>query len=602
MKYVPPLIESTLPNRYQRIKPKIKFASAKIINLLSRAFWYAALPISLILVLLTLNAESLADQLSEPAQVQTPRVHWQLRDNPEFAMQGFDDSDWPVYEGLREQPDSIFWIRAQFTIDGNFVRSNNNTLNLSGTGAFDIFLDGRLLGSSGIVGATPEGEKPGALQSKFGVPLEFIGVGNHVLAIRASAHHLNDPTEFNVSYRFEPTSNSYSRSYLNLILLGVTLAAIGILSTFFAASGLTARRRRVFVTTIIIATSVALITGVETAKEIGSITYTWRESTEWLLASSAILIFVCMPLMLLTRLAFLNWRYWLSGLLIVVLVSGPDWPSLAYEHDVRVFISLCIFGLAICASAPMAERRVAIYYAVALGICLIGIIVDPNYKFLFLVTLTLLLAIGFVIDIRSQELSARQAQLAAVRLEAEMLKRNLQPHFLMNSLTAITEWIETSPKDAVIFIQNLADELRFLISFSGKKLIPLKDEMELCRAHIRTMGMRYKKTLDLETVGLTGNETIPPGVFHTLLENALSHNRYDNEVTIFMLQKTIIGCEINYRMSTPLGKATQHSKRSTGSGLKYIKSKLQESYPNRWSMNSQPRHGHWVTELRIKDQ
>ena len=86
----------------------------------------------------------------------------------------------------------------------------------------------------------------------------------------------------------------------------------------------------------------------------------------------------------------------------------------------------------------------------------------------------------------------RSKAMQSLRLEAQMLRRNLQPHFLMNSLTLIVEWVETQPKLAVKFIDALADEFRLLNTMSQKKLVPWSTEMALCQKHFKIMQYRYQ--------------------------------------------------------------------------------------------------------------
>ena len=57
---------------------------------------------------------------------------------------------------------------------------------------------------------------------------------------------------------------------------------------------------------------------------------------------------------------------------------------------------------------------------------------------------------------------AQAAQLAAARLELELLKKNIQPHFLLNTLATIMETIEEGPKTAAALVESLAGEFRIL--------------------------------------------------------------------------------------------------------------------------------------------
>lgn len=552
--------------------------------------------LSLIVFGLSVAVASSMERTNHSASVAT----WNAGDKQSWALKDFDDADWSKFVGLSKSTKGIFWIRQPIIIDSDNLISPNNVINIKGTGAFDVYFDGKLLGSSGIVGAARQDEKPGALQFDLGLPRDFLKNGDHVLAIRASANHLREASDFTVSYQLRSADQTFTRKSLNLILLGVVLAAIVIVSVYNAASSVSRQQPKVFVSTLAVALGISSISAIEASEALGFTLYSWRFAIDLVAASAALLIFFVLPILLLLRFSIERWKFWFAGLVLPLAFSAFEWGDLAYEHDTRVFISLSAYCLAICAYASSKGMKQANYYAISLCICLLGILIDPESMHVFLVALAIFLALGFALDIRAQELSAQRSQLAAVRLEAEMIKRNIQPHFLMNSLTAITEWIETAPTEALRFIHGLAEEFRSLSKLSGQKLVPLTDEIELCQTHLLLMGMRQKKMFHLETNGLNGNETVPPGIFHTLIENAVSHNRYRGEKTVFEIDKFKTDDETQYIFHAPMGIITDHKKHSTGSGVKYITSRLEESYPGRWQFTSQEVDGHWVTKITLK--
>src|SRR3546814_17345028 len=65
------------------------------------------------------------------------------------------------------------------------------------------------------------------------------------------------------------------------------------------------------------------------------------------------------------------------------------------------------------------------------------------------------------------------ARYAAQRLELDLLKKHLKPHFLMNTLTALAGWIEETPHTAVRLFGALAEEFRTLVDVSGWACVPL---------------------------------------------------------------------------------------------------------------------------------
>src|SRR5262249_47651749 len=133
------------------------------------------------------------------------------------------------------------------------------------------------------------------------------------------------------------------------------------------------------------------------------------------------------------------------------------------------------------------------------------------------------LTAAVALNVRDERRKAREVQLAAARLEIELLKKNIQPHFLLNTLATLVEVIEREPKTAVTPIQALAGEFRILARVSGEKLIPLAQEIELCRAHLDVMSLRKGAACALRVTGARDDDPVPPALIHTLVENGLTH-------------------------------------------------------------------------------
>src|SRR3546814_13376856 len=115
---------------------------------------------------------------------------------------------------------------------------------------------------------------------------------------------------------------------------------------------------------------------------------------------------------------------------------------------------------------------------------------------------------------------------AAQRLELDLLKQHLKPHFLMNTLTALAGWIEESPHPAVRMVDALADEFRTLVDVSGRALIPLAAELALCRAHLAAMGFRRDQAFVLDARLDQDSPAVPPAVLPPLFEKAFTHGSH----------------------------------------------------------------------------
>lgn len=209
-----------------------------------------------------------------------------------------------------------------------------------------------------------------------------------------------------------------------------------------------------------------------------------------------------------------------------------------------------------------------------------------------------------------------KAELRSSRLETEMLKRILQPHYIMNSLNAVLEFIEQSPKNSIGFIKELSDEFRSFLDYSDKRLISVKEEIALCKRHLKIMEYRKQKKYLLKNDIVNMNEQIPPAIFHTLIENGVTYNLNNSDSVCFLIseqifkkgKKFIITVNYNGNCTTPTKdeeikikeQFNNYSKDITeGTGLKYIRSRLTETYGNNWKLDFYGNKTVWVTEIEI---
>jgi hypothetical protein len=268
--------------------------------------------------------------------------------------------------------------------------------------------------------------------------------------------------------------------------------------------------------------------------------------------------------------------------------------------------------LAVCAAAAgWAVWRRRTGARLALTAALIGLVIlrldsstnqilGPSFLVTFsLLVMSLLAAIG--LQVQSARQAARAAELTAARMEIELLKKNLQPHFLLNTLTALTEVVEQSPLEAVRLIDDLAEELRSLSRMSAEKLIPLGQELDLCRAHLRVMSLRTGKAWQLRVENLDLASLVPPALFLTLIENGFTHQRIASTGGAFVLRReSVAGDSTTYIFVSPGETGGDPSRVAGGTGLRYVKARLDESFPERWSFRQGPTSAGWESVIEIR--
>ena len=116
-----------------------------------------------------------------------------------------------------------------------------------------------------------------------------------------------------------------------------------------------------------------------------------------------------------------------------------------------------------------------------------------------------------------------QSQLTSARLE--VLKMQLQPHFLFNTLNAISELVHEDSDAADRMITRLGDLLRLSLDNAGAQEVPLKQELEFLRAYVEIEKTRFQDRLSihLDIEPDTLDARVPNLVLQPLVENAIRH-------------------------------------------------------------------------------
>lgn len=126
----------------------------------------------------------------------------------------------------------------------------------------------------------------------------------------------------------------------------------------------------------------------------------------------------------------------------------------------------------------------------------------------------------------------RDRELAASRLETQLARANLhalemqvQPHFLFNTLNAISELVHHDPHAAELMIAQLGDLLRMTTDGALRQEVPLSRELDFVGTYLEIERTRFQDRLTVRTrVDADVRDCLVPNlVLHPLVENAVRH-------------------------------------------------------------------------------
>ena len=132
------------------------------------------------------------------------------------------------------------------------------------------------------------------------------------------------------------------------------------------------------------------------------------------------------------------------------------------------------------------------------------------------------LAAGILLFYFSLRTRAFSPALSEARLQA--LTARIRPHFLFNSLNAVLSLIRADPRRAETALEELADLFRALMR-DHRDLLPLADEIALCRQYLNLEKLRLGERLNVEweIEDVPVDMKVPPLLLQPLLENAVYH-------------------------------------------------------------------------------
>ncbi len=149
----------------------------------------------------------------------------------------------------------------------------------------------------------------------------------------------------------------------------------------------------------------------------------------------------------------------------------------------------------------------------------------------------ILLTINFYLIIYYEE--SRSRRIRQIELdkhlksaELNMLKAQINPHFIFNSLNSVSSLTLTNPQKAHEMVIQLADFLRYSIRKNADQLVKLAQEIEAIKLFLAIEKIRFGDRLKVavECDGSTENKMLPALILQPLVENAIKYSLHETDM------------------------------------------------------------------------
>ncbi|MFA8342613.1 MAG: sensor histidine kinase [Rhodothermaceae bacterium] len=514
----------------------------------------------------------------------------------------------------------IWWIEKDFYVPAYKINKGNIWLSVwSKFGAFEAYVNNKLIIKNGTIG-NAETEKPGNIFVKENIPPHVMKLFVEKPERESSKRNTRSEKRlvkqslkikfsnfFNSSYSKFSSVTISSRNqiqteidngvYMPLFLGGFFLLAMFVNIAFYFALN----RKVVF----LLLAALFFCNMIVVARFF--VTYSFNPSIiyYWLINGSFIAANFIAKLLLIVVLLFefeIRKKYQVI-FFFISLISITAVYTIPYDQTLYYFISPVI-PLMLSLWALYKKKTGSLLISTALLILLIFTYLNYDRTMTYGLTIGMMVfAVVMIFSVArkifNQSKAYQQSLLKSSILENKLLQKHIQPHFLMNSLMSLQELIDVDRERASEMVELLSKEFHLLATFSKQKLISLEDELEICRIHLRIMSYQQRASFELKTSGINGNESIPPAVIHTLVENGLTHGYAGKENGYFQLDKFTENNFTKYRLFNDGKTQGTRNKKNTGLGLKYVEARLEESYPGKWKLISQPVENGWEAIIEI---
>lgn len=148
-----------------------------------------------------------------------------------------------------------------------------------------------------------------------------------------------------------------------------------------------------------------------------------------------------------------------------------------------------------------------------------------NWSLVFFIWIALYISITSVRDRHAVELRQSELSRALQAAELKLLKSQINPHFLFNSLNSVRALIAEDPARARDAVTQLAGLLRYTLSSDHDELVTLERELKTVGDYLALESLRFGERLrvELDIVSNAQEVRVPVMLLQTVVENAIKH-------------------------------------------------------------------------------
>lgn len=492
-----------------------------------------------------------------------------------------------------------YWLRWQVPAPESGA-DHGRTVRLSLRAASQLYWNGMPWISNGAVGRTPEEEKPGRVDVVRVLPPPSGNATDELLVLASSQQQRFALHGADAMVLIAPAPVLYGQIILPWLIAAFATGALAAACLYFLAV-LRGQTRTPGARLLLALGVVGLaLPAVEAWRSLLGYTYPWHGVRLVALLALHVAAALLLPAYLARRFEVPLPRAGCFIYLALIMAAAIALPGFDTRSAAVLLLSLLASVWVLMRAPADQEDRWPILALLSAGLLALlvarGAFLDGPY-FLLLAVLMVFLLLRHAAQLQALDRHNAWLREERARLSLQLLQRGIQPHWLMNTLTCLQELIEQSPMRASRLVESLADQFDRLRDSSSRQSVPLQDELALCRSHLDIVGLALDRRMVLEVDGEDAALSLPPGILHAQVENALTHAGAGAcALHPFRLQVQRDNARWILELRSARGSAPH---RGRGTGTRYIEASLAAASPAGWSFVQGIDGDHWCGRIEL---
>jgi len=209
----------------------------------------------------------------------------------------------------------------------------------------------------------------------------------------------------------------------------------------------------------------------------------------------------------------------------------------------------------------------------------------------------------FGYDWFNKQKQTKELEKQNLQSELSLLKNQINPHFLFNTLNNIDSLIKKNPDYASESIVELSDIMRYMIYETNVNKVPLQKELDYIDNYLNLQKLQYfnNELVEYTITGSPENKEVAPMLFIPFIENAFKHCTNKEAKHAIRFSFSLESGKICFEAINIANKTQSISKdKSSGIGLDTVKRRLEILYPNKYSLQIQEKNDLFCALLMIK--